>query len=284
MIRSVFSHAIPVLAALAMTCATAVALAQVPPNDQPLPSARATSEQELVEDLIRRLQGPGGPATPDARAPAMETALPAPAERRAMPRPMGSFLAPRRGGEPLAAPIPDTIAGPSPSAAPPSPAPPVAAADPPPLSPTPPLPAPLTPTQIERIDALPSINVEVHFFIDSARLTNRAFATLAILGRALSDERLAGQVFLIAGHTDASGAYAHNVTLSERRAEAVRAFLIENFAIAPERLLARGFGPDRLRNPANPLSRLNRRVQIVNWTSEAAPGTEQRAPVLPQQR
>lgn len=128
------------------------------------------------------------------------------------------------------------------------------------------------------MDALPHINVEVLFFSDSADLTNQAFATLAILGRALSDPRLAKQVFLIAGHTDASGPYDYNVALSARRAEVVREFLIANFALVPERLLARGFGPDRLRNPANPYGRVNRRVQVVNWTSEADPSAGPPAP------
>jgi len=125
--------------------------------------------------------------------------------------------------------------------------------------------------QVERMDALPSIDVEVLFVLESARLTNRAFATLAILGRALADERLGSQVFLIAGHTDASGPPDYNVALSERRAQAVRDFLISNFGIAPERLLARGFGPSRLKVPQHPGSRLNRRVQVVNWTSESDP-------------
>ena len=129
----------------------------------------------------------------------------------------------------------------------------------------------MTEAQVERMDALPNIDVEVLFFIDSANLTNRAFATLAILGRALADERLGSQVFLIAGHTDATGPPDYNLALSERRAQAVRDFLIANFGIPQERLLARGFGPSRLKVPEHPGSRLNRRVQIVNWTSEADP-------------
>lgn len=132
------------------------------------------------------------------------------------------------------------------------------------------------------MDALPNIDVEVLFHLESAELTPRAFATLAILGRALADERLAKQVFLIAGHTDASGPPDYNLALSERRAQAVRAFLIERFGLPPERLLARGFGPERLKNPHSPGSRVNRRVQVVNWTSEADPTST--APAAPQQR
>ena len=133
------------------------------------------------------------------------------------------------------------------------------------------------------MDVLPNIDVEVLFFIESAQLTNRAFATLAILGRALADERLGNQVFLIAGHTDATGSPDYNLVLSERRAQAVRDFLISNFGIAEERLLARGFGPTRLKVPQYPGSRLNRRVQVVNWTSEADPSAEAPPQAEPQQ-
>ena len=136
----------------------------------------------------------------------------------------------------------------------------------------------MTEAQVERMDALPNIDVEVLFFIESAELTNRAFATLAILGRALADERLGNQVFLIAGHTDASGPPDYNLALSERRAQTVRDFLIKNFGIAENRLLARGFGPTRLKVPQHPGSRLNRRVQVVNWTSEADPSASAEPP------
>lgn len=133
------------------------------------------------------------------------------------------------------------------------------------------------------MDALPNIEVEVLFFLDSAGLSNRAFATLAILGRALADERLGQQVFLIAGHTDASGPADYNLALSERRAHSVRDFLIKNFGIAENRLLARGFGPSRLKAPDHPFSRLNRRVQIVNWTSETDPSAAAPPQTEPQQ-
>ena len=143
--------------------------------------------------------------------------------------------------------------------------------------------------QIAREGAVPGVSVIdyggggprtrlVCGFIESAELTNRAFATLAILGRALADERLGNQVFLIAGHTDASGPPDYNLALSERRAQTVRDFLIKNFGIAENRLLARGFGPTRLKVPQHPGSRLNRRVQVVNWTSEADPSASAEPP------
>ena len=115
---------------------------------------------------------------------------------------------------------------------------------------------------------LPSVDFEVYFVSGSARITPRAAATLNPLGRALSDKRLAHGTFLIAGHTDAKGSAEYNHELSRRRAEAVREYLIEHFAIDPKRLVSRGYGFDRLKFPGRPMAPENRRVQIVNWTSQ----------------
>lgn len=50
---------------------------------------------------------------------------------------------------------------------------------------------------------------------------------------------------VIEGHTDSVGSKAANIKLSQRRAESVRSYLIANFKIAPERLTAKGFGPEK---------------------------------------
>jgi OOP family OmpA-OmpF porin len=44
------------------------------------------------------------------------------------------------------------------------------------------------------------------------------------------------------GHTDSRGTEAYNLDLSQRRADAVRAELIERFEVASSRVSARGFG------------------------------------------
>jgi outer membrane protein OmpA-like peptidoglycan-associated protein len=115
---------------------------------------------------------------------------------------------------------------------------------------------------------LPSVDIEVYFASGSARVTQRAAAILNPLGQALTDKRLAHATFLIAGHTDAKGSAEYNRELSRRRAEAVRQFLIERFGIDPQRLVSRGYGFDRLKTPGRPLGPENRRVQIVNLTSQ----------------
>jgi outer membrane protein OmpA-like peptidoglycan-associated protein len=117
---------------------------------------------------------------------------------------------------------------------------------------------------------LPSVDLEVLFEFNSAEMTTAAVEALTPLGLALSDERLADGQFLIAGHTDGKGRASYNLELSQRRAEAVREFLLVNFKIDRSRLVAKGFGESRLKNPQQPRAAENRRVQIVNITSAAA--------------
>ncbi|KAA0889137.1 OmpA family protein [Oryzomonas rubra] len=50
---------------------------------------------------------------------------------------------------------------------------------------------------------------------------------------------------VIEGHTDNAGSLKMNMDLSQRRAESVRAYIIKNFGIAPERISAKGYGPTK---------------------------------------
>jgi OmpA-OmpF porin, OOP family len=86
------------------------------------------------------------------------------------------------------------------------------------------------------------VTLDIRFANDSNRLTAPAYGQLAELGAALTAPQLADARFQIAGHTSATGATHHNQRLSEARARAVRAYLLEHFHIAPQRLEAVGFG------------------------------------------
>jgi outer membrane protein OmpA-like peptidoglycan-associated protein len=110
----------------------------------------------------------------------------------------------------------------------------------------------------------PSIDLEVTFEYDSAAIGPKAVPTLVTLGRALGSPELKGAIFLIGGHTDAAGTDIYNQSLSERRAEAVKIFLVQQFKLSPDQLLAIGFGRSQLKNAADPLAAKNRRVQVVN--------------------
>lgn len=113
------------------------------------------------------------------------------------------------------------------------------------------------------IDRAYALDFDVYFGFDSATLDRTARQSLAELGRALSSTELADYSFLIAGHTDAKGSDAYNLELSTRRARAVRAYLLEAFAIAPDRLFTFGFGESDLKDPRNPTAGINRRVEVA---------------------
>ena len=72
-----------------------------------------------------------------------------------------------------------------------------------------------------------------------------------------------GQVLEIAGYTDSSGNPAKNVTLSRKRAEAVRDALIKAGA-NPDMLVAKGYGSaDPIASNDTPEGRLrNRRIEF----------------------
>lgn len=111
---------------------------------------------------------------------------------------------------------------------------------------------------------LPSVSLVINFEFNSARLTNDGMLSLKALGQALSDKRLAGMQFQVAGHTDDVGTPEYNQDLSERRAKAVVTHLVSFYGIAADRLKPVGYGKTRLVDPANPKSGVNRRVEIIN--------------------
>lgn len=110
----------------------------------------------------------------------------------------------------------------------------------------------------------PKIDLEITFEYDSAAITPKSIPILVNLGRALSDPDLKGTVFLVGGHTDAKGGDGYNLSLSERRAAAVRHYLNQNFGIPMESLVAVGFGKEHIKLKHDPYAEANRRVQVVN--------------------
>jgi OOP family OmpA-OmpF porin len=115
--------------------------------------------------------------------------------------------------------------------------------------------------------AQPSASVDIKFASNSVQVSPDAEQTLAELGKALQSDELANAHFAIVGHTDAKGNPAYNQKLSERRARAIKDYLVKKCGIAPARLQASGVGPNDLLDPSNPTSDVNRRVEIINKTS-----------------
>ena len=110
----------------------------------------------------------------------------------------------------------------------------------------------------------PSIDLYINFKFDSAELEPEAMVALRSLGTALRDPRLKDAKILILGHTDAVGGDDYNMALSERRAEAVRKFLVAVYDVDTTRLQAIGRGKSELKDPSHPQDAINRRVEIRN--------------------
>ncbi len=75
----------------------------------------------------------------------------------------------------------------------------------------------------------------------------------------MKDPSLKGTKFKIEGYTDATGPESYNLTLSERRARSVVAFLA-TLGVDARSLQAKGFGKSNPRD-ADPFSPKNRRVE-----------------------
>ena len=116
----------------------------------------------------------------------------------------------------------------------------------------------------------PSVDVEIYFDYNSAALSPKAEPQLNSLGQALTSQDLAGSVVMLGGHTDAKGGDDYNQGLSERRAETVKKFLVDNYHISTDTLISTGYGKRDLKNTADPFAAENRRVQIVNMASNTA--------------
>jgi outer membrane protein OmpA-like peptidoglycan-associated protein len=74
------------------------------------------------------------------------------------------------------------------------------------------------------------------------------------------------EVFLIEGHTDAVGSDIDNLSLSDRRAQAVAEVLAQQFQVSPENIVTQGYGKQFLLVPTNAPERRNRRVVIRRIT------------------
>jgi len=102
------------------------------------------------------------------------------------------------------------------------------------------------------------------FDYDSADLRPGATASLQKLGRLIQSNPQAA--FKVEGHTDSFGSDVYNLVLSQRRAETVKDWLVQNMTIDPNRIQTQGYGKTRLLVPGDRSveeQQLNRRVEIV---------------------
>ena len=111
---------------------------------------------------------------------------------------------------------------------------------------------------------LAQFTVEINFNFNSAVIRPESYRDVGAIADALHNPILLGYGFLVLGHTNSVGGRMYNVGLSQRRAEAIVAALVNPFGINPAILQPVGMGEEQLRDPAHPTSGVNRRVQLIN--------------------
>ena len=116
--------------------------------------------------------------------------------------------------------------------------------------------------------AEPAVALNVLFKVNSAELTIQSRDLLNDLASALTSDELDGLFFLIEGHTDTSGSDLYNLDLSERRADAVRDYLVREHGIRRNSLLTIGKGETEPAFPENGQDERNRRVVVKNLGRE----------------
>ena len=115
----------------------------------------------------------------------------------------------------------------------------------------------------------PKIDLEINFDYNSADISAKSLPSVQALGRALSNADLKGSTFVVAGHTDAAGGEGYNQDLSERRADAIKRYLVDKYGINGSDLVTVGYGKSKLKDPNQPMAEANRRVQVVNMENKA---------------
>lgn len=104
--------------------------------------------------------------------------------------------------------------------------------------------------------------VQINFDRNSTQIKPEYFPYLDSIGQALSSQEAGGHNIIVEGHTDAKGSAAYNQVLSEKRAEAVREYLIDKHGVDPSHISAVGKGKSDLLVKSNPYAADNRRVQF----------------------
>lgn len=109
---------------------------------------------------------------------------------------------------------------------------------------------------------------DVLFEVDRAAIKPGATRALDQLANALRKDPEAS--ITIEGHTDSTGSREHNMDLSNRRADSVRAYLVTH-DVDPGKITARGLGPDYpvASNATEAGRQQNRRVEVIVNSSVA---------------
>lgn len=110
---------------------------------------------------------------------------------------------------------------------------------------------------------LPTFSVAITFDTDTPVVRPESYQTVGRIADAMVQASLLPYSFLIVGHMETTGRRENNVTLSQRRADAIRDALVNTFKISTKRIQSIGLGEEQFVDPAHPASPVNEQIQIV---------------------
>ena len=114
------------------------------------------------------------------------------------------------------------------------------------------------------IEKLPKVGALILFDYNSDRIKDESKSLLREYGKALQGP-LKDAVLIVAGHTDGIGSDRYNLDLSNRRAEAIKKFIVAEFQIADRRLIVKPYGKSKpiAPNETEEGRAQNRRVEFI---------------------
>jgi outer membrane protein OmpA-like peptidoglycan-associated protein len=112
----------------------------------------------------------------------------------------------------------------------------------------------------------PAVTLNVLFGSNSDAIPAASYAEIDKLGTLLSWPQYTDYRVQLEGHTDSQGSARKNQALSEKRVQNIKTYLVQHFHLAPERILAVGYGSAKpIASNDTPEGRSqNRRVEVVN--------------------
>jgi outer membrane protein OmpA-like peptidoglycan-associated protein len=134
---------------------------------------------------------------------------------------------------------------------------------PPPPPPAPPPPPPPEPKRVEVTQDKLNITEKIQFDVDKTTIKSESHGLLDEIVSVIKENSFIKKIS-IEGHTDSDGGDKYNLKLSDGRAKAVMAYLVEH-GIDADRLTAKGFGESKpmADNATADGKEKNRRVEFL---------------------